>query len=331
MKKPIAILGAGNVGTALALLLAKHKRPIKLWCIEPDVEKEITTKHLNTKYLSGHNLPRNIVALSSIADVLFQAEIVIIAVPSFAVRETMQLIKPYLTREMIIGCITKGIDEETLLPLASLVSSLVPKVMQKRVVALAGPAVAHELAEKKPSAFILAGLSKSCVSTLAHLLEDKTVKAATTSDLLGTGYAMSLKNCYAIALGMCDGLKYPMNTKALVLSLALEEMGHILQKAGAHLDTAISLAGLGDLIVTGMSPHGRNRTYGEKLVGSDSKDPKVLGLITVEGISATAQAIRLVRSLKIHTPLLDTVHACLQAKKQFEKPFIRYLETLRLS
>lgn len=331
MKKPIAILGAGNVGTALALILARHKRPIKLWCIEPEVEKEITTKHLNTKYLSGHSLPRNIVAYSSIEEVIRQAEIVIIAVPSFAVRETVMLMTPYLNKHTIIGCITKGIDEETLLPLASLVSTLVPKKFKNRVIALAGPAVAHELAEHKPSAFILAGPSHTCVSTMASLLEDKTVKAATTSDLLGTGYAMGLKNCYAIALGMCDGLKYPMNTKALILSLAVEEMGLILKKTGAHLDTAISLAGLGDLIVTGMSPHGRNRTYGEKLVGNASKDPKVLGFMTVEGIAATTQAIRLVRSLKMHTPLLNTIHSCLQAKKQFEKPFIRYLETLRLS
>lgn len=331
MRKPIAILGAGNAGTALALILARHKRPIRLWCIEPDVEREINVKHRNTKYLKGHALPGNISASPDLAHAVAGADTVIIAVPSFALRDTVRALGPHLAPHAIIGCITKGIDEESLLPLSLIASKLLPPAWRKRVVALAGPAVAHELAEDKPSAFLLAGATPACVQHMAHLLESRTVKAATSRDLLGVGYAMGLKNCYAIALGLCDGLRYPMNTKALVLSLAVEEMEHLLAKAGAHADTAATLAGLGDLIVTGMSPHGRNRTYGERLVGAKTKDPHALGLLTVEGIAATAQAMRLARSLKAKTPLLDAIDACLRAKKGFERPFVVFLEHLRLA
>lgn len=330
-KAPISILGAGNMASALALNLARHKRPVRLYCIEEDVEADLKKNRCNTKYLAGHRFPKNITASSDIALVLKDAEDIFIAVPSFAVTEVMELAKPFLGRKVkSIASITKGLDETTLKPLVMSEANVLPAHLRKLICTLGGPAIGKEMAKGSPTGFIIAGRDKPVLQRVKKLLETHTVKCATSTDLIGVGMASALKNPYAIALGFCDGLQYPTNAKAMMLAIAVEEMEHIILNAGGHIDTATGLAGLGDLIVTGMSPHGRNRTYGERLVGAKSKLPADLGLGTVEGIAATALAVKLARRLKIKTPLLDTIDRCLRNKHHFEQPFVYYLKHLQL-
>jgi glycerol-3-phosphate dehydrogenase (NAD(P)+) len=330
-KAPIAILGAGNMASALALNLARHKRPIRLYCIEEDVEEDLRRNRCNSKYLAGHRFPKNITATSDIAKVLEDAEDVFIAVPSFAVTEVVEKAKPFLHRKIkSIASITKGLDEKTLKPLVMSEANVLPPHLRKLVCTLGGPAIGKEMAKGSPTGFIIAGREKAVLQRVKKLLETQTVKCATSTDLIGVGLASALKNPYAIALGLCDGLGYPTNAKAMTLAIAVEEMEHIILSSGGHIDTATGLAGLGDLIVTGMSPHGRNRTYGEKLVGAKTKDPKDLGLGTVEGIAATMLAVKLARRIKVKTPLLDTIDRCLRSRHHFERPFVQYLKNLQL-
>ncbi len=332
MKSPIAILGAGNMASALALNLARHKRPIRLYCIESDVEEDLRKNRCNTKYLSGHRFPRHVTATSDLAAVLAGAEDVFIAVPSFAVTEVVKSARPFFSKRVkSIASITKGLDPKTLQPLVLSESDALPLARRRKICTLGGPAIATEMAKGSPTGFVVAGRDKTTIARVKTLLETESVKCATSLDLLGVGLASALKNPYAIALGLCDGLHYPTNAKAMVLALAVEEMEHVVVKAGGHPDTATGLAGLGDLIVTGMSPHGRNRTYGERLVGAKRKDPARLGLGTVEGIAATMTAVKLARRLHIKTPLLDTIDRCLRSRQNFERPFVQYLKHLTLS
>jgi glycerol-3-phosphate dehydrogenase (NAD(P)+) len=331
MNSPIAILGAGNVASALALNLARHKRPVRLYCIEPDVEEDMRQNALNTKYLAGHHFPKNVTASSDLALVLDDAEDVFVAVPSFAVAEVMREAKPFLSSKIkSIASITKGLDPKTLKPLVVTEAALLPRALQKRICTLGGPAIATEMAKGSPTGFVIAGHDKTAMARVKKLLDNDHVKCATSLDLLGVGLASALKNPYAIALGMCDGLQHPTNAKAMIFTIAVEEMKRILVKAGAKPETAGGLAGLGDLIVTGMSPHGRNRTYGERLVGAKSKQPAALGLGTVEGIVATALAVKLARRVKAKTPLLDAIDRCLAKRDNFERPFVDYLKNLTL-
>lgn len=321
MKQPVAILGAGNIGTAIAVVLAQRGNPIRMYCIEEDVEREINTKSCNTKYLHGLKLPSSIRACHDIAETLRKAEVVVVAVPSSALTEVMTAVAPHLGRNAVIAVMTKSMDSA---------AAYLPKNIRRNVCVIAGPAIAHELARGYPAGLHLAGANKQALGKLARLLANETLKVETSNDLKGASYAMALKNVYAIALGMCDGLKYPMNTKALILTLALQELRGILGRLGTKPETAMSLAGLGDLLVTGFSPYGRNRTFGERLVGATSKEPEDLGLLTVEGIAATRSALALVKKLKIKAPLIETVAACLKAKKAFAQPFVSYLKKLKL-
>lgn len=327
---PIAILGAGNAATALALLLSRHGRQIRLYCIEPEVEHDINANACNTKYLAGIKLPKNICAYPDLKQTVHQADIVLVAVPSFAIYETIEAARPYFSKQVCIASITKGLDQKTLQPLAIEVAKRLPKQLRTRLCVIAGPAVANELAQHQPAAFLIAGPDASVTKTFADLFHTDVLKVATSKDLLGAGLCMALKNVYAIALGMCDGLKFPMNSKALLTALAVEEMEGILRASKANPDTAAGLAGLGDLLVTGFSSHGRNRTYGEKLVGSKTADPTKLGLGTVEGIAATKAASKLIRTLGVSAPLLQTVVRCLKQTSSFEKPLLVYLKKLKL-
>lgn len=327
---PIAILGAGNMASALALHLARHERPIRLYCIEPDVETDINLHHRNQKYFAHTAFPEHIKASADLEETLKHADTIFIAVPSFAVGEVLQKARPYLTEKVMIASISKGLDPETLDPLIIKEGSLLPQALRLTLTTLGGPAIANEMIKESPTAFIAASQDIRGAEHIKSLLETTHIKVATSTDLLGVGLASALKNPYAIALGMCDGLKHPTNAKAFLLTIALHEMSLLLSAAGAQADTAYGLAGLGDLVVTSFSPHGRNRTYGERLVGSTSKNPPDLGLGTVEGIHATELALRLSHRLHIKTPLLESLGHCLKADTCFTQPFEAFLKKIVL-
>lgn len=328
MPRPIAVLGTGSVGTAAAILLAKHKCAIRMYCIEPDVLKEINYNRLNTKYLDGFNLPKNICAFPDIQDAVNNAHVVVIAVPSSMVREVVEIAAPFLSKDAVVAFFTKGLSKDCGLPIALAAMEALPPANRKNACIIGGPAIAVELAEGKPAGIILAGKSRASMEKVSRLLQSPSLKVALSKDFIGVGYAMALKNVYAIALGMCDGLKYSMNTKALVMTLALNEMSRILSALGAENNTVLSLAGVGDLLVTGFSSHGRNRTYGERLVGAKSKDPKEFALTTVEGIAATKATMQLMRKHKLKAPLIETIAKCLSRSQNYEKPFVDYLKKL---
>ncbi len=329
-KQQIAILGAGNMATALAHHLSHQGHEIRLYCIEPDVIQDINKRHCNRKYLDKIKLDPEVGATSVIEEALYGASIVIMAVPSCAVAEVIRKATPHLMKNAIVASISKGFDPKTLDPIIMTEISELPAQFRKRVCMLGGPAIAGEMAQGSPTAFVIAGQDKTARETLVAVFHNKTVKAAPSDDLLGVGMASALKNAYAIAMGMCDGLKYSTNAKALVATLATKEMRDILKARGAHGRTATSLAGLGDLLVTGFSPHGRNRTYGELLIGSETKDPKKLGLTTVEGISAADCSLKLIHRLKVKAPLLEAIYKGISRNKSFEAPFVKFLENLVL-
>lgn len=328
---PITILGAGNMASALALNLERHERPIRMYCIEPDVEEDIRSNRCNSKYLAGHRFAKNVTATNDLAVALNEAEDVFVAVPSFAIVEVVRSAAPLLSRSLkSIVSITKGIDPKTLQPIVMSALAVLPPAHRRKVCTLGGPTVATEMAQGSPTGFVVAGKDKIAMERVKKLLETETAKCATSPDLLGVGFASALKNPYAISLGMCDGLKYPANAKALVFTIALEEMKRLVVAAGGRAETVYGLAGLGDLIVTGTSLHGRNRTYGERLVGAKSKVPADLNLETVEGIPATVLAAKLARRVKARAPLLDAIDRCLRSRQNFEKPFVLFLTHLRL-
>lgn len=321
----IAFLGAGNIATALALVLGKRAKRVILYSIESAVTQSINEIHQNTKYLPDLLLPDSVCATDNLEEALRGARFVFVAVPSSAVAEVLSAARAYIEPNAIIISLTKGIDPETFHPLILKQIELMPRELKIRLVILGGPAIANELASGQVTALVAASAEREASEAVQQTLSHARVHISLSDDVIGVGLCSAIKNAYTIGLGMCDGLEVSMNTKGFIYTTALQEMADLVEAAGGRRDTTFTIAGAGDLFVSGNSPHARSRLYGQKLVTSDSKNPHDLGIITVEGIAATRAAFQLSKMHSIKTPLLDTIHECLMRPDQFSLPFAKYL------
>lgn len=322
----IAFLGAGNIATALSLILGKRARHVALYSIEPEVTRNINQKRQNTKYLPGHILPPSVFATDQISEALKGARFVFVALPSHAVAEVLSLARPHLEPNAIVVSITKGIDPETFHPLILKQIELMPREIQKHLVLLGGPAIANELAMGQVTGLVAASQHRPSCEAVRQALSHSQVRISLSEDTVGVGLCSALKNAYAIALGLCDGLEVSTNTKSFVFTTAIQEMADLVEAAGGQRDTTFGIAGLGDLFVSGNSFHARNRLYGQKLVTSATKDPASMNITTVEGITTTKTAVQLAKLRQIKAPLLGVIHDCLERTHRFSLPFERYLQ-----
>lgn len=302
----IAILGAGNMGCALATVLAGNGHSVTHWSIEPDVVSDINDHHRTEKYLPGLKLDTRITAMSDIAAALQGARGIVAAVPSTVIGKVAVLAAPYIRKGTPVLSVAKGIDATVLQSLPDVVANAFGW-RRGSVVGLAGPAVATEFAMGTPTAVVVAGFP-IVTRFWARALTRATFRVEESRDLVGVSWAATLKNVYAIALGMCDGMRYAMNTKAMIVTRALAEMTAFLRDVRAKPETVYGLAGVGDLVTTGFSPHGRNRQFGEMIcAGAQCDIPALLKTMTVEGVAAVGVAHAWARQRRLRLPLLELV------------------------
>ncbi|MDO8425876.1 MAG: NAD(P)H-dependent glycerol-3-phosphate dehydrogenase [bacterium] len=302
----IAILGAGNMGIALATVLAERGHRTTLWSIEPDVIADIVNHHRSEKYLSGITLDHQITATGDLAAALRSARGVIVAVPSSVVKRVAERAAPYISKRIPVLSVAKGIASTSFRPLADVVARALGRI-HGSVAGLGGPAIATEFSRGTPTAVVVAGRPAD-TKFWQRALERSTFRVEASRDLIGVSWAACLKNVYAIALGMCDGMRYAMNTKAILMTRALAEMAVVLRSARAQSETVYGLAGVGDLVTTGFSPHGRNRRFGEMICAGEQCDiTAVLKTMTVEGVAAVDVAHAWAIRKRLRLPLLDLV------------------------
>lgn len=294
------------MGTALARLAAGNGHPVGLWSIETNVLEEVRDHHRNSKYLPGLDLDPLIQPFWEMKTALAGAEIVIISVPSHVVRAVAHDASPHVTGGQIVLNVAKGLEEGSDLRMSDVLTQEIGEAAG-HIASMGGPAIAAELARRTPTAVIVASERFTPAAAVQAALQNDHFKVETTTDVLGVEMAATLKNAYAIALGMCDGLELATNTKAFLVTLALAEMAELIAALRGDMRTAYGLAGLGDLLTTGYSPHGRNRTLGEKLC-TDPDWREFVRTQTVEGIAACRAARDLARRHSLSTPLLDAVY-----------------------
>ncbi|MBI4449835.1 NAD(P)H-dependent glycerol-3-phosphate dehydrogenase [Candidatus Uhrbacteria bacterium] len=302
----IAILGAGNMGIALATVLAERGQRTTLWSIEPDVVADIAHHHRSEKYLPGIALGSRITATGDLATALRGAHGVIIAVPSAVIAQVAERAASHVSKRIPVLSVAKGIAPTSFRPLADVVARALGRV-HGSVAGLGGPAIATEFSRGTPTAVVVAGRYAD-TKFWQRALERSTFRVEASRDLMGVSWAACLKNVYAIALGMCDGMRYAMNTKAILVMRAIAEMTVVLRSVHAKRETVFGLAGVGDLVTTGFSPHGRNRRFGEMICTGEQCDiPAVLKTMTVEGVVAVDVAHTWAIRKRLGLPLLDLV------------------------
>jgi glycerol-3-phosphate dehydrogenase (NAD(P)+) len=312
MPHEAAVLGAGNMGTALAQVIASNGHPVRLWSIEEDVLEEIRDARTNSKYLEGVSLHDNIAPEWHIERAVDGVDLIVISVPSQIVRrltkEVAQIIKP---RQVVLN-VAKGLEAETHRRMSQVITDELSDDCDPYVGSMGGPAIAIEMARALPMAVIIAVTDPTAQSVSQAMLQNSHLKVETTHDVPGLELCATLKNVYAIALGMAEGMGYGTNTKAFLASRSLAEMSLIVDALGGDRHTVFGLAGVGDLITTGFSPYGRNRTLGEKL-GSGADWQSFVRDNTVEGIVAARAIGELVADKQLYLPLFHAIHSILFA------------------
>ena len=310
----ISVIGAGSWGTAMAAHLAGLGHEVSLWAREREVAEGIRARGLNPLYLSDVDLPAGIDAHTDMERVLGGAELVVTAVPSRWTREVAALAAPFVPAAAPVLNLSKGFDPAGGLRLSQAIAEELGHGAARRVAALSGPNHAEEVARKVPSATVVASEDPALSRALQSAVSSPYLRVYTNGDIVGVEVGGAYKNIVAIAAGVLDGLGLGDNTKAALITRGLAEMARFGSALGASPITFSGLSGVGDLIVTCMSRHSRNRGFGEALgAGASAAAPRQGGMV-VEGVYATRAVLRLAQGLRVETPVALAVQALCEEK-----------------
>jgi glycerol-3-phosphate dehydrogenase (NAD(P)+) len=308
-----AVLGAGSWGTTLAILLDEKGHRVRLWEYFPDLADTIRREGENRRFLPGIPVPGSIRITSVMDEALEGATRIVFVTPSHTVRRVARIARSSASfdkRAIIINA-AKGLEERTLCRMSEVLSQELP-TSRRRIVGLLGPSHAEEVSRRMPTSVVVAGIDLDVLKEIQGLFMNEYFRVYTNTDLIGVELGVSLKNTIAIAAGICDGLGFGDNTKAALITRGLAEMKRLACKMGGREETLSGLAGVGDLIVTCMSRHSRNRYVGEE-IGKGKKLPEVLaGMVMVaEGVKTTRAAVKLASRAGTELPIAEQVHRVL--------------------
>jgi glycerol-3-phosphate dehydrogenase (NAD(P)+) len=308
----IAAIGAGSWGTALAQVLGRGgAHDVALWTRHHDVADEMTATRHNPSYLSEITLAPAVVITADLRDALRGAGIVLLTVPTHAMREVVSAAAPHLAPSAVMVSAAKGFEADTGLTMTAVIGDVLGAASRGRVAALSGPNIAIEIARGLPAASVVGGNEQSA-GVVRDACSGPTFRVYSTGDCAGIEYAGALKNIIAIAAGACDGMGVGDNGKAAILTRGLAEIARLGVSAGAQVMTFAGLAGVGDCVVTCASPHSRNRQLGEAIArGATLEEALARIRMVVEGVSATRVAARLAAERKVDMPITREVHAVL--------------------
>ncbi len=304
----ITVLGSGGWGTALALVLVENGHRVKLWCRREEKCREMAQSRENPQ-LKGIPLPPEL-ELTHDLNCLKDCPAVVLAAPSFAVRETAALAAPLLAPGAVVISVSKGIEKDTSLTLTEVISQELGEDCP--VVALSGPSHAEEVGRRIPTAVVAASRNKEAAELTQDLFMNPYFRVYTTDDVMGVELGAALKNVIALCAGVSDGLGLGDNTKAMLMTRGLTEVARLGEAMGGRKETFAGLAGIGDLIVTCTSMHSRNRRCGIAIgQGVPVAEAVGGGGMVVEGYYAAATAKTLCDKLGVDMPITQAAYSVL--------------------
>ena len=312
----VAVIGDGGWGTALALTLARNGHAPTVWGPNAEYLDTVRQTRANPKFLPGVPLPANVSWTADPATALAGAEAVVLVVPSQYVRATLTRFAPALRAagSPLVISATKGFAEDTRERISTLLTSIWDVAQPA---ALSGPSIAPETARGVPTAVTIACANAALAARAQELFTGATFRVYTSDDVCGVEVGGALKNVIAMAAGVCDGLGFGHNAKAALITRGLAEMTRFGVALGAHPQTFQGLSGIGDLLVTCMSPQSRNRGVGERLGRGETLADILRGMEQVaEGIWTSSTALALARELGVAVPVIAQVDAILHQGKR---------------
>jgi glycerol-3-phosphate dehydrogenase (NAD(P)+) len=309
----VAILGTGGMGTALAILWARQKVMVRLWGRDERVVEHIRSARHNTRHLPGVELPSTIDVTSDVAHATEGADLAVVAIPCAFLRATLGPLTAGFPKALSVASVVKGIEVGTF----ARPSTVIAECLGERPLAvLSGPSHAEEFARGLPASLVVASPSAPLANNIQQGLMSERFRVYVNQDLIGVELAGALKNVLGIAAGICEGLGFGDNAKAALLTRGLAEMTRFVVSHGGQASTLYGLAGVGDILTTCYSPHGRNRAVGLRLGRGETLDDIMATMRDVAEGVFTARALHGLASQKgLEMPICSEVYRILFENK----------------
>ena len=306
----VAVIGAGAWGTVLSWLLAEQGYRVNLWCYEADLVMAIRNTRENLGYLPGVMLPRNVLATSNMEIALEDANTIVFAVPSHAARSVLTQMVEFLTEARPILSVSKGIETDTLMLMTEIMQDVLPASMHDKIAVLSGPSFAQEVRRRQPTHVILTSESPDMATEWQKRLMTHFFRPTLSADVLGVQLGGAVKNIISLGIGILEGLEFGENTKVAFLTHGMAEIIQLGEAMGADPKTFIGLAGLGDLVLTGMGALSRNKDIGVRLSRGRSLEQILEERMSVaEGVN-TAKAVKaLAERHSVEMPIVQAMNA----------------------
>ena len=305
--RKITVLGDGGWGTALAMTLLKNDHSVTLWGpFEDNIEAIRSTR--KNRFLPGVDLPAELNATSNIAEAVDGAELVVLASPSQFMRGTLNMFKEYFVPEqMVLVNVAKGIETDTLKCMHEICGEILGENL--KYAALSGPSHAEEVSRGVPTAVVAASENIGIAKLVQETFMSDNFRVYTSRDVISLELGGALKNVLAIAAGIIDGMNLGDNPKAALITRGIAEMARLGVALGGRRETFAGLSGIGDLIVTCMSRHSRNRHVGEELGRGKTLEEitREMGMVVAEGVKTAISAHMLAQRKNCDTPIINAV------------------------
>ena len=311
MRETTAILGAGAWGTALAVMLSRSGHHVALCARRRDLADRIATSRQNSEYLPEVAIPSEVEINAAWNDAIANASTIVLAVPSRFARSAMAPVANAIRSTSIIVSATKGIEEDSLATMTAMLRELAPNA--HAFATLSGPGFAREVARGKPAAIVAACVDDVAARRMQDLFASPSMRVYRSSDVTGVEYCGAAKNVIAIAAGISDGLDLGSSARAAVVTRGLAELARLVEAAGGQRETAMGLAGLGDLVLTCTGDLSRNRSFGLKVGREGSvmlSDADEHGPIA-EGVANARSIMMLAHRHGVEMPIVNAVYRTL--------------------
>jgi len=304
----ISVLGAGSWGTALAIVLSNNGHDVTLWEYKKEYVKGLIKQHENKVFLPGISIPQEITITHTLEQASNDQHMIVIAIPTQFVRSVLKKMKKFSFKNTTFVSVAKGIEKETLVTVNHIISDELD-IDESNIAVLSGPSHAEEVSRKIPTAVVAASSSINTAKDVQAAFMTSYFRVYSTTDIIGVELGGALKNVIAIGAGIIDGAKFGDNTKAAIMTRGIAEISRLGIELGAKPVTFSGLSGMGDLIVTCMSRHSRNRYVGEQ-IGMGKKLPEILKSMKMvaEGVETCKSVHQLAAKHHIDVPIANAVY-----------------------
>ena len=299
-------MGTGAWGTTFAQVLADAGATVRMWGRNPEVV-EFINSHENSRYLPGIDLPETISATTDQAQALHEATLVALVVPVAAIRQTAKAIVPHLADGAVVMALAKGLEPETLKTVHDMLLEETG-LPASRLAVLSGPNLSREIADRNPTATVIASESMETAAKLSTACQTDYFRPYASTDIIGCEIAGATKNIIALAIGAAEGMGLGVNTRSTLITRGLAEMTRLGTTLGARPDTFAGLAGIGDLVATCSSKLSRNYSLGYRMgTGMSLQESLELSPGVAEGARSAKPVLQLAQSKGVDMPITEAV------------------------